>query len=124
MLRFRTLVFKALYWLAVLVISLALLVLLVLFFESRDSSDLDDSSHSDSSSSVAALVLEHGQGRRRCGQPRSTLEFPRLTNRANTMIRWAALYSGWQALSTSRSYFTLFVTHSAVGSTIWVRSTL
>lgn len=62
MLRFRTLVFKALYWLAVLVISLALLVLLVLFFESRDSSDLDDSSHSDSSSSVAALVLEHGLG--------------------------------------------------------------
>jgi hypothetical protein len=62
MLRFRTLVFKALYWLAVLVISLALLVLLVLFFESRDSSDLDDSSHSDSSSPVAALVLEHGQG--------------------------------------------------------------
>ena len=62
MLRFRTLLLKALYWLAVLVISLALLVLLVLFFESRDSSDLDDSSHSDSSSSVAALVLEHGQG--------------------------------------------------------------
>ena len=34
---------KTLYWLAVLVISLTLLVLLVLFFESRDSSDLDNS---------------------------------------------------------------------------------
>jgi hypothetical protein len=33
---------KSLYWLAVLVISLALLVLLVLFFESRDNSNLDD----------------------------------------------------------------------------------
>ncbi len=63
MLRLRTLLLKALYWLAVLVISLALLVLLVLFFESRDSSDLDDSNHSDASSSVAALVLEHGHGR-------------------------------------------------------------
>ena len=37
----RTVVVKTLYWLAVLVISLALLVLLVLFFESRDSSDLE-----------------------------------------------------------------------------------
>ena len=40
--RFRTVVMKSLYWLAVLVISLALLVLLVLFFESRDNSNLDD----------------------------------------------------------------------------------
>ena len=39
----RTVVVKTLYWLAVLVISLALLVLLVLFFESRDSSDLENS---------------------------------------------------------------------------------
>ena len=41
--RLRTVVLKTLYWLAVLVISLALLVLLVLFFESRDSSDLENS---------------------------------------------------------------------------------
>ncbi len=34
-------VLKILYWLAVLVISLALLVALVLFFESRDDSSLD-----------------------------------------------------------------------------------
>ena len=39
----RTVIVKTLYWLAVLVISLALLVLLVLFFESRDSSDLENS---------------------------------------------------------------------------------
>jgi hypothetical protein len=35
------LLLKVLYWLAVLVVSVALLVLLVLFFESRDSSELD-----------------------------------------------------------------------------------
>ena len=32
---------KVLYWLAVLVISLALVVALILFFESRDDSSLD-----------------------------------------------------------------------------------
>ena len=32
---------KALYWLSVILISLALLVALVLFFESRDESSLD-----------------------------------------------------------------------------------
>jgi hypothetical protein len=41
-LRFRSLLFKVLYWFAVLVISLALLVLLVLFFESRDSSQVQN----------------------------------------------------------------------------------
>jgi hypothetical protein len=40
--RFRTVLLKVLYWLAVLVVSLALLVLLVLFFESRDSSQVQD----------------------------------------------------------------------------------
>lgn len=39
----RTLLRKIVYWLAVVVISVALLVLLVLFFESRDSSDLENS---------------------------------------------------------------------------------
>ena len=39
----RSLLFKIVYWLAVLAISLALLVLLVLFFEARDSSDVEDS---------------------------------------------------------------------------------
>jgi hypothetical protein len=33
---------KILYWLAVLVISIALLVALVLFFESRDESQVED----------------------------------------------------------------------------------
>jgi hypothetical protein len=33
---------KVIYWLAVLVISLVLLVLLVLFFESRDASDVEE----------------------------------------------------------------------------------
>jgi hypothetical protein len=35
---------KILYWLAVLVVSLALLVALVLFFESRDQSQVDNGS--------------------------------------------------------------------------------
>jgi hypothetical protein len=43
MARFRSVLLKTIYWLAVLAISLALLVLLVLFFEARDSSDLDKS---------------------------------------------------------------------------------
>ncbi len=33
---------KAIYWAAVLLVSLALLVALVLFFESRDSSQVND----------------------------------------------------------------------------------
>ena len=52
--RLRTIAVKTLYWLAVLVISLALLVLLVLFFESRDSSDLDNSRDSTGSGSAIA----------------------------------------------------------------------
>ena len=35
-------VLKILYWIAVLVVSLALLVALVVFFESRDDSSLDE----------------------------------------------------------------------------------
>jgi hypothetical protein len=35
-------VLKVLYWLAVLIVSFALLVALVLFLESRDSSSLDE----------------------------------------------------------------------------------
>jgi hypothetical protein len=50
--RLRTIAVKTLYWLAVLVISLTLLVLLVLFFESRDSSDLDNSRDSTGSGSA------------------------------------------------------------------------
>ena len=41
--RLRILLSKVVYWLAVIVISVALLVLLVLFFEARDSWDLDKS---------------------------------------------------------------------------------
>ncbi len=37
-------VLRVLYWLAVLVVSLALLVALILFFESRDESELDSRS--------------------------------------------------------------------------------
>jgi len=37
-------VLKILYWLAVMVVSLALLVALVLFFESRDDSSLEQGS--------------------------------------------------------------------------------
>lgn len=48
----RTVLVKTVYWLAVLVISLALLVLLVLFFESRDNSNLEDSQNSAGPGSV------------------------------------------------------------------------
>jgi hypothetical protein len=51
--RLRTLLLKVVYWLAVIVISVALLVLLVLFFESRDSSDLDKSQAPPASGQVA-----------------------------------------------------------------------
>lgn len=53
--RLRTIAVKTLYWLAVLVISLALLVLLVLFFESRDSSDLENSRDSTTGSGSAIV---------------------------------------------------------------------
>jgi hypothetical protein len=55
--RLRTVVVKSLYWLAVLVISLALLVLLVLFFESRDSSDLENSRDSAARGAPSATTL-------------------------------------------------------------------
>ena len=54
--RLRTVVMKSLYWLAVLVISLALLVLLVLFFESRDNSNLDDRDSSGAGASALAAL--------------------------------------------------------------------
>ncbi len=53
--RLRTVVLKTVYWLVVLVISLALLVLLVLFFESRDSSDLENTRDSTGTGSVILL---------------------------------------------------------------------
>jgi hypothetical protein len=56
----RNLLLKALYWLAVLVISVALLVLLVLFFEARDSSDLEGSKQrTESGSATVAPRVEH-----------------------------------------------------------------
>src|SRR3954451_10548822 len=45
------------------------------------------------------------------------------TSRANTMMRWAAEYSGLQADRMMRSYATRRVTQSAVGATMRVRST-
>ncbi len=67
---------SVLYWLAVLVMSLALVIGLILLLESRDGGS-----------------IESGGSRAPEAQ----------TARANTTIRWAALYSGWQAVSTSRS---------------------
>jgi hypothetical protein len=52
--RLRTVLGKTLYWVAVLVISLALLVLLVLFFESRDNSNLDERDSSGTGARAAA----------------------------------------------------------------------
>jgi hypothetical protein len=51
----RTLLRKIAYWLAVVVISVALLVLLVLFFESRDSSDLENSQDRPAGGQVALV---------------------------------------------------------------------
>ena len=47
-----SLLLKILYWLAVLVVSLALLIALVLFFESRDPTEVGD----------GALVFPGGDG--------------------------------------------------------------
>ena len=59
------------YWLAVVVISLALVVGLVLFLESRDRSEVDE---------------REGAGASAAPQPGRAL-----TSRAKTTIRWAAL---------------------------------
>ncbi len=73
------------YWLAVLVISLALVVGLVLLLESRDQSEV-------------------GEGRARAATTRTdAYAGSARSSRPNTTIRCAALYSGWQAVSTSRS---------------------
>ena len=48
---------KILYWLAVLVISLAVLVGLVLFFESRDQSTLDEGAGASSGAPLAMDML-------------------------------------------------------------------
>lgn len=88
---------RLLYWAAVLVVSLALLVGLVLFFESRDDSTLQEGA----SGQVASAR----------------------SSRAKTTIRLAALYSGWQALRMSRSNATFRVTDTALGLTMRLRST-
>ena len=54
-------VLKILYWIAVVVVSLALLVALVVFFESRDDSSLDEQASVRGTSGVVdapALALE------------------------------------------------------------------
>ena len=76
------------YWLIVLVISLALVVALVLVLESRDESEIVGATPAGSASASVA---------------NSEAETAQRSRRANTTIRFAALYSGWQAVSTSRS---------------------
>jgi hypothetical protein len=73
----------------VLAISLALVVGLILFFESRDQSQVEEG---------GALP-----GPPQAPQSCLTVGGSRLVRRANTTSRCAALYSGWQALRTSRS---------------------
>lgn len=68
---------KVLYWLAVVVVSLALLVALVLFLEARDASNVEGG--------AGFPLLGVGQ------LPRPTLAGDRRTNRAKTTIRLAAL---------------------------------
>lgn len=76
---------RIIYWLVVLAISVALLILLVHFFEARDDSDVG-------TRAVGASTAGY-----------STFGGCRPTSRANVTMRCAAEYSGWQALSTSRS---------------------
>jgi hypothetical protein len=78
--RARRLATTVAYWAAVLAVSLALVVALLMFFEARDASELQEGAEA----------------------PAETRSVAR-SSRANTTIRWAALYSGWQAVSTRRS---------------------
>ncbi len=74
------------YSLAVLVISLVLVVGLVLLLESRDQSEVE------------------GEGGARAAPYRTDAYAGSVrSRRPNTTIRCAALYRGWQAVSTSRS---------------------
>ena len=68
---------RIVYWLLVLLVSLALMVALVLFLESRDESSLESGSR----------VTETETA----GQPRLSRAGPRSVKRANTTIRCAAL---------------------------------
>lgn len=68
---------RILYWLAVLVVSLALLVVLVLLLESRDDSSLESGSRATETAAGGYLRLSRGG--------------PRPAKRAKTTIRWAAL---------------------------------
>jgi hypothetical protein len=92
------------YWLAVLVIVLVLG--LVLLLESRDQSEIEG----EGGARAAPNRTDAYTGFARCSRP-------------NTTIRCAALYSGWQAVSTSRSWPTRRVTSVAVGGTIICFST-
>lgn len=74
------------YWLAVLVISLVLVIGLLLLLESRDQSEVEG----EGGARAAPTGTDAYTGSVRCSRP-------------NTTIRCAALYSGWQAVSTSRS---------------------
>jgi hypothetical protein len=99
------------YWLAVLVVSLALVAALLLFLESRDASQLREAGSAprppatERASGVASAGGDayEGLGARPPVPARSPAGSRARSSRANTTIRWAALYSGWQAVSTRRS---------------------
>ena len=76
--RARRLAGRIVYWLAVFVVSVVLVVLLLLFLESRDQSSVD----------TAAAPATGSR----------TFE-----SRAKTTIRFAALYRGWHAVRITRS---------------------
>ncbi len=109
--RARRLLGSLMYWFAVLIISLALVIGLVLLIESRDESQVEGRGGASSAPArIGARSAQVGSGSARSSRP-------------NTTIRWAALYSGWQAVSTSRSWPTRRVTSVAVGGTILRLST-
>lgn len=90
--RRRQIAVHVLYWGAVLVVSLVLVYGLLLFLESRDGSTIEPDGPA--GASVPAMRSHSAQAPSTGSTPASL---------ANTTMRFAALYSGWHAVSTSRS---------------------
>ena len=74
------LLWSVLYWLSILVLACILVFVLLAFLESRDEGSVG-------ASDGAATAYRASER----------------ASRANTMIRFDALYNGWQALSINRS---------------------
>src|SRR5205823_436299 len=82
-------------------------------------SPIGSSPHLDDAAAPRLLGLREFQAPGTRAAPRARTS----TWRANTTMRWAALYSGWHAVSTRRSYPTARITEYSDGETIRVLST-